>query len=193
MPFSGGRPETECGAGSTLANTVTIREWLPILLHQLGVRKLLDVPCGDFNWLARTDLSEIEYIGGNYDREHIARARSRESDPASYSPRNRAFIELDTVSDPLPAADLLLCRDFLQHLPNTSVMAVLRKFAAGRIPWLLATSHNNAENGDIATAGSFRPLNLSVAPFALRLPRQWVEDPPGSGRILGLWRREELN
>lgn len=192
MPFNGGRPETMCGAGSTLANTSSVRAWLPEVLKRLGVRVLLDVPCGDFNWMSRTDLSSVSYIGVDYDGEHCVAARARLSEPLSFAPITRVIIERDVVTGGLPTADLMLCREFLQHLPNVSVRAVLKNFMASGIRWLLATSHDNAVNENIAVAGDFRRLNLTVSPFGFPPPSKWIEDESGSGRILGLWARADV-
>jgi hypothetical protein len=192
MPFSGGLPETACGAGSTLALTRSVREWLPDLFRHLDVQVLLDAPCGDANWITRTNLAGIDYVGCDYDQSHLNVARSREFDPQVFAPRSKIFVELDIVSDPLPVADVMLCREFLQHLPNALAVKVLRNVLAAGIPWLLATSHNGHVNTDIADVGMFRPLNLVSPPFNLSAPQRSVEDEPGSGRILGLWHRSDL-
>lgn len=192
MPFSGGLPETACGAGSTLALTTSVRAWLPKLLRDLDVRVLLDAPCGDANWIAHTDLAGIDYFGCDYDQSHLAAARSRDFDPQAFAPRSKVFIQLDVVSDTLPVADLMLCRELLQHLPNLISERVLRNFFGSGIPWLLATSHDAQMNADISDVGMFRPLNLTLPPFDLPAPRQCIEDEPGSGRILGLWHRSDL-
>ena len=58
-------PETRSGVGSTLDSTRVVRVELPKAVRELGARVLLDVPCGDFTWMAHVDLSGIEYIGGD--------------------------------------------------------------------------------------------------------------------------------
>lgn len=191
MPFTGGMPETACGAGSTFENTASVREHLPRLFSQLRVMKLLDAPCGDFNWMSKTDLYGIEYIGVDYDATHCAWARARESQPSKFRPHSKTIVTMDVCRDRLPSAgvDLMLCRDFLQHLPNSLAQDVLNSFKASGIPWLLTTSHDNAENVDITDAGMFRRLNLTVGPFSLPAPRQSI--PDGAGRILGLWHRDD--
>jgi hypothetical protein len=191
MPFTAGLPETGCGAGSTLSFTAGIREELPRLLREFEVRTLLDAPCGDFNWMSRTDLSDVDYIGADYDQVHCDWTRARESDPSRFRPRSKKVVKLDIFRDLLPPADLMLCRDFLQHLPNYLVSVVLNNFRTSGISWLLATSHNNEQNADIEKSGMFRPLNLMIAPFNLPSPHRSIAD--GDGRILGLWHRNDWN
>lgn len=190
MTFTGGLPETKCGAGSTLANTSNIRAWLPGLFKQLRVVDLLDIPCGDFNWMSRTDLSSVNYIGCDCDPQHCESTRSRSSMPSSFNPRKKTVVELDMIDDPLPRADLMLCRDFFQHLPNVDIADAIENFIDSYIPWMLCTSHDNVDNDDIELAGMFRPLNLTSCPFSFPAPQKWVED--GSGRILGLWNRLDI-
>jgi hypothetical protein len=189
MPFTGGLPETGCGAGSTFDNTQNVREQLPRLLSQLRVMKLLDAPCGDGNWMSRTDLYGIEYIGADYDQVHCAWTKARESQPSKFRPHSKTVVKLDICRNALPPADLMLCRDFLQHLPNVDVSTVLNNFRASGIVWLLATSHDNEKNDDIPERGMFRPLNLTVAPFNFPAPQRSI--PDGDGRMLGLWRRND--
>jgi hypothetical protein len=47
------------GTGSDLVQTrVLIRE-LPLLFYDLEVNVVLDIPCGDFHWMKKVDLSGI--------------------------------------------------------------------------------------------------------------------------------------
>ncbi len=189
MPFTGGLPETGCGAGSKFENTERVRQRLPRLLSELRVMKLLDAPCGDFNWMSRTDLYGIEYIGADYDEVHCAWTKARESQPSKFKPHSKTVVTLDICRDVLPSADLMLCRDFLQHLPNFRVKAALDNFRSSGIPWLLATSHSNELNRDIPSDGMFRLLNLTALPFNLPPPRESI--PDGEDRIIGLWHRND--
>ena len=51
------------GVGSELAATAAIRERLPGLLHERGVRSMLDAPCGDHRWMASVALDLYLYFG----------------------------------------------------------------------------------------------------------------------------------
>src|SRR5690349_12831924 len=51
-----GAAESISGLGSELDATAVLRAELPDLLRRLGVRRLLDAPCGDGGWIATADL-----------------------------------------------------------------------------------------------------------------------------------------
>ena len=53
------------GQGSDLEQTREVARALPGLLADLGVRVMLDAPCGDFYWMNHVDLAGIQYIGGD--------------------------------------------------------------------------------------------------------------------------------
>ena len=60
--------ESRSGDGSSLASTAGVRAGLPNLLRRLEVRRLLDIPCGDFHWMAHVDLAGagvVGYVGGD--------------------------------------------------------------------------------------------------------------------------------
>jgi SAM-dependent methyltransferase len=170
MNWTGGWPETDCGAGSTLKATKGLRSELPELLKRLGVETLLDAPCGDCNWIRHVDLSGILYFGVDISPKLLGLARQR-------MPNVK---EGDIVKNAFPAFDAVLCRDFLQHLPTADALKVLANFSKAK--WLIATSHHADENKELET--DYRPLNLMKPPFNLPEP---VEVIPDGNRILGVW------
>jgi hypothetical protein len=156
-----GTEESVSGPGSHLAATEGIRRELPLLVQALGVETLLDAPCGDLNWM-RHILPEmgVSYIGADLVPQLVARARARTDWPRS------RFLVLDIVEDPLPDADLWLCRDCLFHLSNADVFAALENFLRSGIPHLLTTIHTGPEpkNREIRSGG-FRWFDLFQPPF----------------------------
>ncbi|MDX3971160.1 MAG: class I SAM-dependent methyltransferase [Bradyrhizobium sp.] len=171
MIFESGLPETPCGAGSTMVNTAELRAALPGLLRDLKCKVLVDAPCGDLNWMSQVDLSGIRYVGIDV-AERIEDARAR----AAALRADDVRLEVrDIVRSALAPADVVLCRDFLQHLPNVMVDAVLRNIFASGADWLLVTSHNVPRNADLDTVGGFRPLNLRLPPFSF-FPSAVIKD-----------------
>ncbi len=173
-----------------MALTAQLRFSLPGLLEFCGIKKLLDAPCGDANWISRTDLRGIEYLGIDASRENLDTAGRRLWTGAAPRgegvPESIALLQADLRTMDLPKADAIMCRDFFQHLPNAEVMQLLWKIRAAGIPWLLATSFDNQVNAEIGP-DMFRSLNLQRDPFLLPAPAAAIQDPPGSGRILGFW------
>lgn len=181
--------ESVSGPGSTLHYTENIRKELPCLVEALGVTRILDAPCGDFNWFKAIHWTrEILYLGGDIVPDLITQNQAR------HGHEQRHFTRLDITKDPLPEADLWLCRDCLFHLSNQDIRMALENFVRSRIPYLLTSTHTSCEvNEDIPT-GSFRLLNLTLAPFHLPLPIQemedWIEGYPE--RRLSLWSHDDV-
>jgi len=60
--WSGGNKETRCGWGSTLEATKPIRAALPGLLEKYKIKSILDIGCGDLNWIHDL-INDIHYTG----------------------------------------------------------------------------------------------------------------------------------
>ena len=60
-----GSAESGSGCGSEIAATDDLRSYLPDLVGRLGVKLVLDAPCGDWNWMRLVDFGEVEYIGAD--------------------------------------------------------------------------------------------------------------------------------
>lgn len=180
--------ESRSGPGSTVARTAPLRPVLLALFEELGVRSLLDAPCGDFNWMKEMPLGEIQYTGVDVVVDVIERNQRLHGQPG------RRFLVADIAADPLPTADLILCRDGLVHLSDGDVLRVLDRFRRSGARYLLATTFPaQPANVDIA-AGHWRPMNLEIAPFHLPAPLRRVSDGCTAAgytdKALGLW---ELN
>jgi hypothetical protein len=184
--------ESLSGPGSCLFHTAEIRRRLPMLLQNLGVRVLIDAPCGDFHWMSHTELRLDRYIGVDLIPALIAQNRAR------HSASHRVFLRLDLTRDRLPDGDMILCRDCLVHLPFEHVRRAVRNFKRSGARWLLTTTFCNRQTNDDAAPGAWRPLNLCRDPFRFPEPFRIVNEKctEGGGRYsdksLGLWRLSDL-
>ncbi len=187
-----GGTESASGPGSSVEQTRTLVTQLPMVLRSLGVRTLLDLPCGDFHWMRTVDLTGMQYIGGDIVPEMIA-ANQRD-----YGCEGRVFRHLDLLTDPLPAADLLLCRDCLVHFPFADAHRALANIKRSSITWLLTTTFPGRARNVEGVMGRWRPLNLQQPPFCFPMPqRVLVEGCTENGgayadKALGLWRVADL-
>ncbi len=183
-------PESRSGPGSTLANTRIVRQALPEIIKEFSVRRMLDIPCGDFNWMKSLALDLDEYIGADVVSEIIA------ANQRLYSSESRRFVRLDLTHDALPQVDLILCRDCLVHLDFHHIQNAFRQIKASGSTYLLATTYSDcATNADIMT-GEWRRLNLTRPPFNLPPPLKLINeqctDTGEADKCLGLWRVKEI-
>ena len=145
----GDKSETLSGSGSTMRNTQNIRRELPLLISKYGINSLFDAPCGDGNWMSKTELG-CSYVGGDLVNEFVVSARSK----------GLNVYDFDIRSHPFPPVDLWMCRACLYHLPFEHIGQALRGFVQSQIPLALITSHvGEGEYSDIKPGG-FRRINM---------------------------------
>ena len=184
--------ESRSGAGSSLDSTARLRAELPPLLRRLNARRLLDVPCGDFNWMSQVDLSGIDYIGSDIVESMIDANRARYESPA------RKFTRVDLTSGPLPDADVMLCRDCLVHFSFDNIIAAFRTMKASGVRYLLTTTFLDRQVNKDIVDGDWRPLSLEQSPFLLPAPLSVIlEDCTEEGgayadKALAVWRMSDL-
>ena len=178
--------ESRSGVGSSLAATARLRAELPEVLRTLAVRRLLDVPCGDFHWMKEVPRNGLHYIGGDIVPELIADNQRRYSGP------DVEFRQLDMLKGTLPKVDLILCRDCFIHYPDRYVYAAMDRFIASGSRYLLISSYPRlTENKDLATPGLARQINLSIAPFHFPAPLTAI-DEQSEGKVMALWELRDL-
>ncbi len=153
--WRGGLSEgTECGQGSTLANTAIIRAWLPRIAKQYGIDSVCDAGAGDLHWIRLVDWN-VKYQAFDL------------------VPRRHDVTKLDITREALPPCDAILCRMVLNHLwgdndDDTRVGMALELFRQSA-KYLLAT---HFEGGGIQRTRQFARLDLV----------KWIGEPIESAR-----------
>lgn len=189
-----GAETSRSGLGSEDKATQHLRAELPALLQRLGVRSLLDLPCGDFQWMSRTSLKLDRYIGADI----VTALVSRNTAAFATSDGRISFQKLDLLSDPLPQADAVLCRDCLVHLSHANIGRAFSNLRASGSRWLLATTFPEHDQNHDAADGDWRLLNLEKPPFNLPPPvailNERCEEAGGGydDKSLGAWRISDL-
>lgn len=185
--------ESVSGTGSSLQQTDRVRRELPPLLKALGVRSMLDAPCGDFHWMSRVPLGVDRYTGLDIVPELVEALRR------THGRLGREFLAGDLAAAPLPEVDLIFCRDCLVHLPFQDIQVVLHNLKKSGSKFLLTTTFPaTAANRDLRVAGKWRPLNLQLGPFYFPKPVRLINEgcTEMDGRFrdksLGLWRLADL-
>jgi hypothetical protein len=169
-----------------VAATAGVRAALGDIIERHGVRTLLDIPCGDFNWIQHVPYDGM-YCGADIVRELVAQNQRR------YRSERRRFVVLDVVQDDLPRSDLVVCRDCLNHLSLRHATRALENIARSGSS-LLAVTHYPSEptNRNQASGFDYRPLNLLKPPFVLPPPLEIWKETAEPGKTLALWSLDDL-
>jgi hypothetical protein len=101
-------------------------------------------------------------------------------------------------NQPLPKADLVLCRDCLMHLGFDEIVSALRNLRSTGASYAMITTFAASRRNANIGRGGWWPMNLELAPFFLPPPMEvFVENPPDEeagqlGKSLALWPCEAL-
>ena len=166
-----GTDETISGIGSKLNATIAIREQLPVLFKKYGIKRLLDVGCGDFNWMKRIVGNLDYYIGIDIVGEIISKNNEL------YKSKNIEFKEEDILTLKLDPHqfDAVMIANVFPHFSNNDILAVLNKISVSNIKYAFITHYtDHKQNYDIKT-GDWRLLNLTIDPFNLTHPLEIIK------------------
>jgi len=188
----GPKEESVSGLGSGISQAQRLIETLPRLFNDFDISSVVDIPCGDFNWMRHVQLDNVKYIGGDIVSSLIEQNTER------YSSNNVSFRHLNLLEDQLPEADLVLCRDCLVHFSRHDVFRALKNIARSNSSYLLSTTFPlRARNCEILT-GQWTPINLQARPFNFPQPlfllNEGFQSKTGrySDKSLALWRIEDI-
>jgi len=155
-----GSSESLSGSGSELKNTVVLRKELAYLLLKYEIKSILDIPCGDFNWMKEVDLSSIEYYGADIVKSLI------DNNKQQYS--NITFDVLDITKDVLPKVDLVFTRDLFGHFSDENIFSALKNIKLSGSKYLLATSFTKWSDNPNIKDGGWKCINLMIKPYYLK-------------------------
>jgi SAM-dependent methyltransferase len=162
--YAEGRWGPGSGIGSLPENTRPYAAMLQAFLRDNAIRSVVDVGCGDWQFSRLIDWSGIDYRGFDVVPAVI------EANRAAFGRPGIRFDLLDDLAG-LPDADLVLCKDVLQHLPIEDVAAYLDLFTT-RFRHALVT--NDIEPADWVNAqighGGGRAIRLDLPPFSIDAP-----------------------
>jgi len=179
-----GVSESRSGVGSVKGSPwVTLAaEAIRKAVGEHDVRSIDDIPCGDFNWMpdVLAGLGAVGYIG--FDIVGAALARNKDRFP------HYEFRVLDITAQVPPAADLIFCKDLLNHLTDADVKRAIGNMRRSGSKFLLASNNPGFENTPLPeTAGASRHLDITAPPFDFPPPLWSVAE------YMSLWRLADLS
>lgn len=162
--------ESLSGPGSDYEQTKYLIPELDIMLKYLNVKSMLDIPCGDFNWMKNVDLEKISYHGADIVEPLIKNNNKK------YQKDNISFSVIDIVNDKLPTVDLIMVRDCLVHLPTDDVIKALINIKQSKSKYFLTTNFlwNHQEDNQDIFIGEWRRINLQKTPYNFKYPERII-------------------
>jgi 2-polyprenyl-3-methyl-5-hydroxy-6-metoxy-1,4-benzoquinol methylase len=159
-----GSSQSISGPGSEFNQAEYIITRINALVKQLEIKSILDIPCGDFNWMKHVDLSGLNYTGADIVDDLIVKNNSM------YATDTKKFLKLNLISDPLPKSDLVITRDCLVHLSFDNIFESIKNIKNSGSTWFLTTTFPAHSANLNITTGDWMPLNLEKPPFNLPPP-----------------------
>lgn len=152
------------GGGSLVQNAKKYMTFLQNFLKKNNIKSVIDVGCGDWSFSQYIDWTGIDYVGYDVVKSVI------DTNNKKFSNKNCIFLLGDATQLDLPQADLLICKDVLQHLSNEDVSLFLKQL--NKFKYCLITNDVNPQtetstNENIET-GSYRIIDLTKSPFAVK-------------------------
>lgn len=156
--------------GSRPAHNSEYVQFLQEFMLRNKIRSVVDLGCGDWQFSRFINWGGVAYAGFDVVKSVV------ESNSKKFTADNTKFFVFHSLND-LPKADLLLCKDVLQHLPNDLIQQYLAFFKT-RFNAMLITNDDYPEdiiNRDIQIGG-WRSLRLEREPFLERacIVKSWV-------------------
>lgn len=149
------------GTGSTLEITREYRVYVEDFMKKHSVKSIVDAGCGDWSFSSAIDWGDASYLGIDIASDVIAGVRNKHQ-------KGRITFQVGDITEELPAAELLISKDVLQHLSNELVHKFIRNnLRKDKYKWVILTNDRGNENRDVASGG-YRAIDLAAPPFEVR-------------------------
>jgi hypothetical protein len=178
-----GSGESRSGFGSERASPAVALAMQAVekAYSEHGVRSLSDIPCGDFNWMPEllARLGGLGYRGFDIVKPVLERNKARHPE--------REFREFDITTEIPPAADLIFCKDLLNHIGDADVKRAIDNMRRSGSTYLLASNNAGVAHAPLPRgASASRHLDIAAAPFHYR-PPLWT-----LGGYMSFWRLADI-
>lgn len=156
------------GSGSHLQNCLPLIEFLKLYLVENNIISLVDIGCGDFQWMpVLLSDTDVKYTGIDIVSSLI--------EVNSKKFPQYEFIHIDAYNkiENLPPSDLYLIKDVIQHWPSEIIVSWLDSFFYKYPNGKLITVNCCNQISDVRKleVGGGEPLSMSYYPLNLYSPK----------------------
>lgn len=170
-----------------------LKEYIENNFNKNKTIKLIDFPCGDFNWM-NIFLKEMENIGYDIHYNGYDIVDEIINDNKSKYPSYN-FDQKNIIEEKIPNGDIFLCRDLLNHLPENDNKKILKNIINSNCNHIFISNNRNIDtdgNIPVINHSSFNPILASSRHLNIEIePYNWPKAKLFNGH-LGLWRINDL-
>src|SRR5262245_41489707 len=149
------------GSGSTLEITQEYSAYVEDFIKKHDVKSVVDAGCGDWSFSSAMDWGDASYLGIDIASDVIEAVRKKHE-------KGKIQFQVGDITEDLPAADLLISKDVLQHLSNKLIHKFIKNnLRKGKYKWVILTNNRSRENRDISN-GEYRMIDLAASPFEVK-------------------------
>lgn len=155
------------GPGSLPELTVEYRELIKNVIQNNQIKTVLDYGCGDWQFSRLIDWNNLieHYTGADV----VPSLIDHHSKTFSSNKINFKLVDDSFKWEPV---DLIICKDVLQHLPNTVIADILSNMRSSS-KFILLTNDINGPKGSLTLnkdckPGDWRTLDFSIEPWNIQ-------------------------
>jgi 2-polyprenyl-3-methyl-5-hydroxy-6-metoxy-1,4-benzoquinol methylase len=167
-----GSEESVSGYGSTMEHTKSSRMRLPGIFKKYEIKRVLDVACGDFNWI-KNIAGKTDYYRGTDIVKRLV-----DSNNKKYGVPGKIEFECGNLIEGINNDgnfDAIIAKDVLVHFPTKDVLKVINNFRKSGIKYIFLSHFPTiTKNSDLIIHGQWRPINFTKAPFNLGNPLEII-------------------
>lgn len=157
-----------CGSGSWKEQARDAQEFIQEKIIEHQYESILDLGCGDWNWMEEIDFKGAKYLGVDADAEMIY------NNSVKYAFNEISFRCADIFKMDIPEVDLVICRDVLFHVRPELAVCLINKLKQRSRLHFISTSFNREKKNQeprkyckIEDWFYYR-INLLTEPFNLK-------------------------
>jgi len=150
------------GPGSDLSNVREYMEFLQVFINLNKIQSIMDVGCGDFQFMRHMDLRKVKYTGVDCVKS-VVKFNNKE-----FGSDNISFKYKDLSRHTFDYADLYILKDVLQHLSNEMIYNFLDYITESKLAkYIIITNCMDQveEDQDVPSIGETRFLDGKMFPL----------------------------
>jgi hypothetical protein len=109
------------GSGSIPSAAAAYVDLVMDFLKKHEIKTVLDIGHGDWSMWEKYKFDDVDYLGVDVYEKVTDQLNNL------YKTKNRKFMSLNVVTEKIPARDVCISKDVLQHLPTKDIIEVLNK------------------------------------------------------------------